>query len=116
MYFAIRYDTKQTYDLIKSMESAWDDVYGDYELEFFFLDEDFDRQYREENQLAKVLSIFAVIILIVSSIGLFGLISFVVLSRTKEVGIRKTMVQALVKSSSFFPKNLCFWYCWATCL
>lgn len=90
-YFAIRYDTKQTYDLIKAMENSWDDVYGDYELEYFFLDEDFDRQYREENQLAKVLSIFAVIILIVSSIGLFGLISFVALSRTKEVGIRKTM-------------------------
>ncbi|SNS84906.1 putative ABC transport system permease protein [Ekhidna lutea] len=90
-YFAIRYSSEQTYDLIKRIESAWDDVYGDYEFDYFFLDEDFDRQYREENQLAKVLTIFAVIILIVSSIGLFGLISFVALSRTKEVGIRKTM-------------------------
>ncbi|MEO9485079.1 MAG: ABC transporter permease [Ekhidna sp.] len=90
-YFAIRYDTKQTYELTKGIENAWDDVYGDYELEYFFLDEDFDRQYREENQLARVLTIFAIIILIVSSIGLFGLISFVALSRTKEVGIRKTM-------------------------
>ncbi|WP_421765062.1 FtsX-like permease family protein [Ekhidna sp.] len=90
-YFAIRYNTKQTYDLIKSIERVWDNVYGDFELEYFFLDEDFDRQYKEENQLASVLTIFAIIILIVSSIGLFGLISFVALSRTKEVGIRKTM-------------------------
>lgn len=90
-FFAIRYDTKQTYELIKSIESVWESVYGDYELKHFFLDEDFDRQYKEENQLASVLSIFAIIILIVSSIGLFGLISFVALSRTKEVGIRKTM-------------------------
>lgn len=90
-YFAIRYDTEETYDLIKSIEDVWDSVYGDYELEYFFLDEDFDRQYKEENQLASVLTIFAIIILIVSSIGLFGLISFVALSRTKEVGIRKTM-------------------------
>ncbi len=90
-YFAVKYDTKQTYDLIKAIENSWDQVYGDYELEYFFLDEDFDRQYREENQLASVLIVFAVVILIVSSIGLFGLISFVALSRTKEVGIRKTM-------------------------
>ncbi len=90
-YFAIRYDTKVTYELTKEIQGAWDDVYGDYELEYFFLDDDFDRQYSEENQLAKVLTIFAIIILIVSSIGLFGLISFVALSRTKEVGIRKTM-------------------------
>ncbi len=90
-FFAIKYDAKQTYDLIKSIESVWESVYGDYELQHFFLDEDFDRQYKEENQLANVLTIFAIIILIVSAIGLFGLISFVALSRTKEVGIRKTM-------------------------
>ena len=90
-FFAIRYKTEETYNLIKSIENAWDQVYTDYDMNYFFLDEDFDRQYREENQLAKVLTIFAIIILIVSSIGLFGLISFVALSRTKEVGIRKTM-------------------------
>lgn len=90
-YYAIRYDAAQTYDLIKSIEGIWDQTFTSYPLEYFFLDEDFDRQYREENQLAKVLTIFAVIVIIVSAIGLLGLISFVALSRTKEVGIRKTM-------------------------
>lgn len=90
-YYAIKYQANKTYDLIKSIEKKWSSTFGDHPLEYFFLDEDFERQYREENQLAKVLSIFAVIIIIVSAIGLFGLISFVALSRTKEVGIRKTM-------------------------
>ncbi|MEP1033018.1 FtsX-like permease family protein [Ekhidna sp.] len=90
-YYAIKYDATQTYDLIKAIEKAWDESFKSYQLEYFFLDEDFDRQYREENQLAKVLSIFAVMVIIVSAIGLMGLISFVALSRTKEVGIRKTM-------------------------
>ncbi|MEO9870768.1 ABC transporter permease [Ekhidna sp.] len=90
-YYAVKYDAKQTYDLIKGIEKTWSSTFGDYSLEYFFLDEDFDRQYREENQLAQVLSIFAIIIIIVSAIGLFGLISFVALSRTKEVGIRKTL-------------------------
>ncbi|WP_436516878.1 ABC transporter permease [Ekhidna sp. To15] len=90
-YYAIKYDAAQTYDLIKAIEKSWDQTFNSYPLEYFFLDEDFDRQYREENQLAKVLSIFAIMVIIVSAIGLMGLISFVALSRTKEVGIRKTM-------------------------
>lgn len=90
-YYAIKYDASQTYDLMKAIEKSWDQNFESYPLEYFFLDEDFDRQYREENQLARVLSIFAVMVIIVSAIGLMGLISFVALSRTKEVGIRKTM-------------------------
>ncbi|MFK7953067.1 MAG: ABC transporter permease [Ekhidna sp.] len=90
-YYAVRFSTAETYDLIKSIEKSWGQTFGSYSLEYFFLDEDFDRQYREENQLAQVLSIFSIIVIIVSAIGLMGLISFVALSRTKEVGIRKTM-------------------------
>lgn len=90
-YYAIKYRADQTYDLIKSIEKSWDKNFKSYPLEYFFLDEDFDRQYQEENQLANVLSIFAIMVIIVSAIGLMGLISFVALSRTKEVGIRKTM-------------------------
>lgn len=90
-YYAIKYDAGQTYELIKAIEKSWDNSYGNYQLEYFFLDEDFNRQYREETQLAKVLTIFAAIVIVVSAIGLLGLISFVALSRTKEVGIRKTM-------------------------
>ncbi len=90
-YYAIKYDASETYSLIKGVEKTWDETFGDYKLEYFFLDEDFERQYRSENQLAQVLSIFAVVVIIVSAIGLLGLISFVALSRTKEVGIRKTL-------------------------
>ncbi|MEQ9404898.1 MAG: FtsX-like permease family protein [Cyclobacteriaceae bacterium] len=90
-YYAIRYNAQQTYDLIRGIEKSWNSTFDSYPLEYFFLDEDFDRQYKEENQLARVLSIFAVIVIIVSAIGLLGLISFVSLSRTKEVGIRKTL-------------------------
>ena len=90
-YYAIRYQAEHTYDLIKRIEKTWSETFGDYAPEYFFLDEDFDRQYRQENQLAQVLTIFAVVVIIVSAIGLLGLISFVALNRTKEVGIRKTL-------------------------
>lgn len=107
-YYAIRYEATQTYDLIKSIENIWDLTYASYPLEYFFLDEDFDRQYREENQLASVLTIFAVIVIIVSAIGLLGLISFVALSRTKEVGIRKTMGASIGQIIFILSKEFIF--------
>lgn len=90
-YYAIRFSPGQTRNLMDELEDVWDEVYSGYPLKFFFLDQDFDRQYQEENRLASMLTIFAVIIIMVSIIGLLGLISFITLSRTKEVGIRKVM-------------------------
>lgn len=90
-YFAIRYDASKTYELIKGIEQTWNSTYPSFPVVYYFLDEDFERQYKKENQLAQVLSIFTFIIIVVSIIGLLGIISFVALSRTKEVGIRKIM-------------------------
>ncbi len=89
--YAIRFDTQQTYELVEAVEELWEGLYGNFPLQFTFLDQDFDRQYREEIQLAQVLGVFAAIIIIVSGIGLLGLISLMAVSKTKEIGIRKTL-------------------------
>ena len=90
-YYAIRFSSAETQQLISEIETTWDQVFSGYPLKFFFLDKDFERQYQAEDRLASMLSIFAVIIILVSVIGLLGLISFITLSKTKEVGIRKVM-------------------------
>ncbi|MFY0686212.1 MAG: ABC transporter permease [Cyclobacteriaceae bacterium] len=90
-YLAIKYDSKHTYELVKQLKKSWQMTYANYELDYFFLDVDFDRQYRKESQLASVLSVFAIVIMIVSIIGLIGLVSFVAISKTKEIGVRKVL-------------------------
>jgi len=90
-YFAIRFQTKDVYDLIKKAKDRWDASFPDHTLNYSFLDEDFERQYNEERQLAQLMGVFTVMILIISAIGLLGLVSFVSLSKTKEIGIRKTL-------------------------
>ncbi len=104
-YYAIRFTTGDTYSLTKEAEKAWNEIYADVPFKYFFLDDDFDRQYREEDRLARVLTIFAFIILIISGIGLFGLISFVALSKTKEVGIRKTLGASVSNIVFIFSKE-----------
>ncbi len=107
-YFAVRFTTGDTYTLVKEVEEIWNSTFENVGFEYFFLDDDFDRQYREEDRLASVLTLFAFIILIISGIGLFGLISFVALSKTKEVGIRKTLGASVSSIVYLFSKEFIF--------
>jgi putative ABC transport system permease protein len=60
-------------------------------MEYSFLDEDFDGQYKSEQRLENLFSIFSALTIFIACIGLFGLISFISEQRTKEIGIRKVL-------------------------
>jgi putative ABC transport system permease protein len=76
---------------IDFVESKWQEHYPAVPFEGFFLDDDFDRQYRKEEQIGKLLGFIAVLGLFIASLGLFGLASFIAKHRTKEIGIRKVL-------------------------
>jgi ABC-type antimicrobial peptide transport system permease subunit len=63
----------------------------DYPLTYTFLDQQFEMRYRSEQVTAKLVNIFAVIALFISCLGLFGLTSFTVERRTKELGVRRVL-------------------------
>jgi ABC-type antimicrobial peptide transport system permease subunit len=56
-----------------------------------FLDDDYDQLYRSEEQAGAILRNFAVLAVLISCLGLFGLASFLAEQRTKEIGIRKVL-------------------------
>lgn len=60
-------------------------------FEFRFVDESFNRKFREEERIGKLASCFAVLAILISCLGLFGLASFVAEQRTKEIGVRKVL-------------------------
>jgi len=64
---------------------------GHEPLQYYFMEDDFERQYSEERQSARLAIIFSIITIIIAALGLFGLSSFTLQQRTKEIGIRKTM-------------------------
>jgi putative ABC transport system permease protein len=90
-YFAIRFRTTGTADLVANLEMAWKKYYDGYDFNYFFLDENFARQYQSEQRLAKVFTLFSVVTILIAIIGLVGLVSFMVVSRTKEIGVRKVL-------------------------
>jgi putative ABC transport system permease protein len=76
---------------MKPIELLWNKTFPDYVYQYQFLDEKIALFYTHEEQLATLYKIFAVIAIFISSLGLYGLVSFMAVQRTKEVGIRKTL-------------------------
>ncbi|MFC2126502.1 ABC transporter permease [Bacteroidota bacterium] len=76
---------------IKLIENEWKNVYGSARFAYTFLDENFDQQYKSDEQGAKIIGYFTVLAIIIACMGLFALSSFMAVRRTKEIGIRKVM-------------------------
>ena len=73
------------------VEKLWNQNFPDYVYEYKFLDQTIANFYKQENQLSMLYKIFAGIAIFISCLGLYGLVSFMAVQRTKEVGIRKVL-------------------------
>ena len=60
-------------------------------MDYFFLDEFFNKQYDADARFGRVFGLFSVLAIFVACLGLFGLASFMTNQRTKEIGIRKAL-------------------------
>jgi len=91
------------------IENLWHKLYPSFPYEGYFLDEDFDRQYRAEEQIGKLLGIIAGMGLIMSVLGLLGLAAFMTQRRTKEIGIRKVLGASVFDIILMFSKTFSGW-------
>jgi putative ABC transport system permease protein len=89
--YAVRYKGADSRALIDILRASWSKNFPGYDFNYFFLDQDFERQYQSEQRLANVFELFAGITVIIAIIGLVGLVSFMVTARTKEIGMRKVL-------------------------
>jgi putative ABC transport system permease protein len=76
---------------LRFLESKWAEFFPTIPFSGFFLDDAFDRLYRKEAQMEKMLGVLTGMGLLVACLGLMGLASFIVKHRTKEIGIRKVL-------------------------
>jgi putative ABC transport system permease protein len=90
-YYAVKLDPSNLGGAISHLEKTWSSLVPEWPLELIFLDEDLGRQYRSDQQLEIVVRLFALLALSIACLGLFGLGSFMILRRTKEIGIRKVV-------------------------
>lgn len=90
-YFVRLKDNRDLGHAISSIESVFKKDNPGYPFEYNFLDDDFDKQFKSEMLVGKLSRLFAIITIIISCLGLFGLAAYTAERRTKEIGIRKVL-------------------------
>ncbi|NQU88616.1 MAG: FtsX-like permease family protein [Mariniphaga sp.] len=90
-YISVKFVENATAQTINQIEEVWKKFALNNPLQYFFMENDHTRIYRVERQNAQLSILFAILGIFIAALGLFGLTSFTIEQRTKEVGVRKAM-------------------------
>jgi hypothetical protein len=80
-----------TADAIKAVQKVWSSFFPNYPFSYVFVDDDYRRLYKNELIMQNLLIIFSAVTIAIACLSLFGLGSFSVQQRTKEISIRKVL-------------------------
>ena len=92
-------------NLVENIGSKWEGAFSDLQFDYFFLDQFFNRQYQADEQFGKIFTSFSVLAILIACLGLFGLTSFTLQQRTKEIGIRKVLGADFASLSMLLSKS-----------
>ncbi|HVU58521.1 MAG TPA: ABC transporter permease [Puia sp.] len=75
----------------EAIQKAWQTAYPDDVFDYHYVNEEMDNFYHKDDLLNKLINVTAIIAIVISCLGLSGLISFFAVQRTKEIGVRKVL-------------------------
>jgi len=87
----LKIKTANVSGLLADIKKQWSDYKVDAPFSYYFVDDQFASLYGAEQRTGKIFTSFAVIAVIIASLGLFGLAAFMIKLRVKEIGIRKVL-------------------------
>ncbi|MGN6531902.1 MAG: ABC transporter permease [Ginsengibacter sp.] len=88
-----------------AIESAWNQYFPEYAFTTAFMEENIKQFYQQEDQLELLYKIFAGIAIFISCLGLYGLVSFMAIQKTKEIGVRKVLGASIKNIIYLFSKE-----------
>ena len=90
---------------LSSIERTWKTLFPDLPFKYTFLDRDFDSQYAADQKRGKIFTAFSLLTILITCLGLLGLIAFITQQRQKEISIRKIMGAGLIEIVPMITKN-----------
>ena len=88
-YITLVFDNSGMEDVLNFAEDKFKELFPQGVFDYFFLDENFDYQYVQEQWIVKLVLIFTILGILIASLGLLGMISFAIENKKQEIGIRK---------------------------
>jgi putative ABC transport system permease protein len=89
--FAFKLNTQESNTTVNIIQKNFDQFFPGNSFEYFFLDDYFNAQYKDDMIIGKVFGLFALLAVFITALGIYGLYSFLMLQRTKEICIRNIM-------------------------
>ena len=88
---AIKLNTFDSENTVKDISKVWESLFPNEVMEYSFYDQELAEFYQKEDLVRNLTISFALLSIFISCLGLFGLVSFTITQRTKEIGIRKIL-------------------------
>jgi putative ABC transport system permease protein len=88
---SVKIANQQIPKTIEFLQQKFEHIFPRQDFNYRFLDEDFRRMYQEERKTSRIIFYLAILAIFIACLGLFGLASFSIRQRTKEIGIRKAL-------------------------
>ncbi len=89
--FSIKIDSRNVESTLRAIDQKWLQFFPEKAFQYDFLDVAIGRLYQREQRLSTIIGYFAGLVILISCLGLFGLISLVAQQKIKEIGIRKVL-------------------------
>lgn len=90
-YIVMRTTPANMQKVIGSLQQTFQNVYGDYPFTYGFVDAALSRLYITEQRMEKLFNVFSILSIVISCLGLFGLVTYAAQQRIKEIGMRKVL-------------------------
>ena len=90
-YYSLKVNPLKTQEALAFVEQQWQTFFPLNPFEYFFLEDYYNEQYKNEVRFGRVFGLFAFLAIFIACLGLFGLSSYTTLQRRREIGLRKVL-------------------------
>lgn len=98
-------DHIETQDALVRMEKIFKEYNPEYPFEYAFVDANYAKKFKDFNQLGKLSSLFALLTIFISCLGLYGLTAYMAETRTKEIGVRKVLGASIISITKMLSRE-----------
>jgi ABC-type antimicrobial peptide transport system permease subunit len=102
---AVEMNTKNMQPTLSAIEKTWNSIYPQFVYNKEFLDTKLAKYYELDDTMLKLIEFFSCIAILIGCLGLYGLVSFMALQKTKEIGVRKVLGAKLASVLWLFGKE-----------
>jgi len=104
-FFTVRLTATEMSKKIAALEKMHNQYFPGNPFEYFFADDNFRKAYQSESQFSKLLATASLWAIFIACLGLFGLVTFTIESRIKEIGIRKVLGASIAGITGLLAKD-----------